>query len=64
MKHMVDKVTALQDELNAYKNKTMVLSQEADAEIQGLQQQLSEYKKTSPANKDSHFHGVFRGQHH
>jgi len=51
MKHMVDKVTALQDELNAYKNKTMVLSQEADAEIQGLQQQLSKYKKTSPANK-------------
>jgi hypothetical protein len=51
MKHMVDKVTALQDELNAYKNKTMVLSQEADAEIQGLQQQLSEYKKTSPADK-------------
>ena len=48
---MVDKVTALQDELNAYKNKTMVLSQEADAEIQGLQQQLSKYKKTSPANK-------------
>ena len=51
MKHMVDKVTALQDELNAYKNKTMVLSQEADAEIQGLQQQLSEYKKTPPSNK-------------
>ena len=51
MKHMVDKVTALQEELNAYKNKTMVLSQEADEEIQGLQQQLSEYKKTSSANK-------------